>query len=176
MSIDGRLAIPIETAVGPGLELVYRLYAADGALLYIGRTVDLRPRLRQHRMQQPWWPEVSHVTVEPCAEPFGSVGAESMAIEMEQPRWNKKLQLPTGPAPDLGGEPKGVRIQIDLAALARELATRGWSRDDLARHAGMNKLTLRRVYRLGWAALPNWTKITAALTRTASPDAEAGAA
>lgn len=44
---------------------LYRLRAADGTLLYVGCTADLPKRLRRHRSDKPWWPEVAILESEP---------------------------------------------------------------------------------------------------------------
>ncbi|MFD5064690.1 GIY-YIG nuclease family protein [Streptomyces sp. NPDC058394] len=36
----------------------YRLFNAEGELLYVGSTVDTERRSRAHRYSKPWWPEV----------------------------------------------------------------------------------------------------------------------
>lgn len=44
----------------PGLShCVYRLFSADGTLLYIGSTGNLWYRIGQHAAERPWWPEVA---------------------------------------------------------------------------------------------------------------------
>lgn len=44
--------------------LLYRIYDAADALLYIGRTNDLNVRFRRHAQQKPWWPPASRATAE----------------------------------------------------------------------------------------------------------------
>ena len=39
--------------------VLYRLYAADGTLLYVGITDQLLERFREHRCHRRWWPEVA---------------------------------------------------------------------------------------------------------------------
>lgn len=69
---------------------VYRFFAADGSVLYIGQTSDFLNRLRTHFLCSPWWPEVDRWT----REPFDSLGealdAEIAAIRAEHPRYNRQ--------------------------------------------------------------------------------------
>ena len=43
---------------------LYRFYATDGALLYVGITADPGTRWRAHSHDKPWWHEVANVTIE----------------------------------------------------------------------------------------------------------------
>lgn len=67
---------------------LYRLYDADGALLYVGVTGDLRTRFAQHAAGKPWWPEVARKTVEWHETRIAALGAEAAAMENERPRYN----------------------------------------------------------------------------------------
>ena len=42
---------------------VYRLFAADDTLLYVGVAKRFGTRWEQHARAQPWWPHVDHQTV-----------------------------------------------------------------------------------------------------------------
>ena len=68
---------------------VYRLYSSDDRLLYVGATVSLQQRLRDHGRDKEWWPEVARTEV---SEPYESWGlahaAEIEAIRTEQPVYN----------------------------------------------------------------------------------------
>jgi hypothetical protein len=69
--------------------VVYHCFS-DGHLLYIGSTVNLPPRLRDHKRHTPWWPEVTNV----IHEKFPSVRtvrrAEARAIKAEHPLYNRQ--------------------------------------------------------------------------------------
>lgn len=67
---------------------LYRLYAADGALLYVGIADSWPSRMRQHARQKPWWTEVTTVRLE--HHPLRGVAerAERAAIQSERPRHN----------------------------------------------------------------------------------------
>jgi hypothetical protein len=67
---------------------LYRLYACDGSLLYIGITNDPLRRWRQHASDKEWWYEVDVITL----TPFGTLDTarlvERQAIRGERPCYN----------------------------------------------------------------------------------------
>ena len=67
---------------------VYRLYAADGTLLYIGSSYNPDARCEVHR-RRPWWREVARRTEE--WHPFRGAAywAETKAIRIESPKFNR---------------------------------------------------------------------------------------
>lgn len=72
-----------------GLNCVYRCFAEDGSLLYVGSTtIGVRSRLAMHERNSRWWKEVDNTTVErfPTAESARS--AELQAIRIEHPIHN----------------------------------------------------------------------------------------
>lgn len=80
---------------------VYRAFDASGRLLYVGCSVDLEGRLREHSRSAHWWlfqdriVAVGYPTREEAAE------AEETAIGAEHPRWNmqgRSLEHPDGRA------------------------------------------------------------------------------
>lgn len=68
---------------------VYRCFDVDGELLYIGSTVNLRSRIKQHYYQAPWWDNVSRVDAEPHDTIEAARYAEAVAIAAESPMMNK---------------------------------------------------------------------------------------
>jgi hypothetical protein len=71
---------------GPWL---YRLYGADGLLLYIGKTVrPLRERFNQHKRTQQWWANVTSATAERFHADWACLDAERAAIRAERPAHN----------------------------------------------------------------------------------------
>jgi predicted GIY-YIG superfamily endonuclease len=74
--------------------VLYRFYSALGELLYIGITNDPWRRFSQHRSQKDWWNEVSTI----CQQSFATADelktAEKMAIQSENPRYNKQFANP----------------------------------------------------------------------------------
>lgn len=67
---------------------LYRFYDSNGRLLYVGITVRLPLRLRQHNDTKPWWTDVSDVTVEHFASRPEAARAEQEAIRLELPLFN----------------------------------------------------------------------------------------
>lgn len=68
--------------------VIYRFYAADGALLYVGVTADLPSRMRQHAREKPWWPQVARVESDLCGSEADALVKEGTAIVAEKPRYN----------------------------------------------------------------------------------------
>jgi hypothetical protein len=67
---------------------LYRLYAADDALFYIGVAALFGVRWHAHARTQPWWPEVHHQTVHWYASREDALLAEKIAIREEAPIFN----------------------------------------------------------------------------------------
>lgn len=68
--------------------VLYRLYAADGTLLYVGITDRLIQRFADHRHHSRWWPEVAGKAVTRYAARAEAEGAERAAIRDEDPVHN----------------------------------------------------------------------------------------
>jgi len=68
-----------------GLHL-YRLYDAQGELLYIGQSGEPCSRVKRHLREQPWAAEICHGTFESIAGHRFVV--EAAAIRRERPRYN----------------------------------------------------------------------------------------
>lgn len=81
------MTVPNETDKASRKAAVYRLYAADGALLYIGSSYDPDKRCEAH-YRAPWWPEVARRTDEWMENRWKAYSAETSAIWKEQPKHN----------------------------------------------------------------------------------------
>lgn len=70
---------------------LYRLFDADGDLLYVGATKKLQARMAAHRRSQTWWEDVDEAAtrVEWHASPQDAAAAEQAAIREERPAWNR---------------------------------------------------------------------------------------
>ncbi|MET7728482.1 hypothetical protein [Streptomyces mirabilis] len=66
---------------------VYRLWAGDGALLYVGSSYDPEERCKQHR-PRPWWPRATGRTDEWYDTRAEAFAAEYTAIWREDPQCN----------------------------------------------------------------------------------------
>lgn len=67
---------------------LYRVFDADGSLLYVGISADPDARIESHRRSKPWWPEVASATLEEYPSGDAVAAAEALAIATEQPRYN----------------------------------------------------------------------------------------
>jgi excinuclease UvrABC nuclease subunit len=67
---------------------LYRFFAKDDRLLYVGVTDDLKSRLAAHATQKSWWGEVSRTTVEWFPGRLEALDAEIAAIQSERPAYN----------------------------------------------------------------------------------------
>ncbi len=67
---------------------LYRLFAHDGTLLYVGITRCVEERFAEHRKKRPWWPEVARHTVQTYASREDVELAERHAIYREKPLYN----------------------------------------------------------------------------------------
>jgi excinuclease UvrABC nuclease subunit len=66
---------------------VYRAYDADGALLYVGLSMNLEGRLSKHR-RSAWWPKADEITVQWFENRESAQAAERAAIRDEDPIYN----------------------------------------------------------------------------------------
>jgi predicted GIY-YIG superfamily endonuclease len=67
---------------------LYRFYASDDALLYVGITERLSLRWEEHARAQTWWPQVDHQTVQWLPSRERAFSAEKDAIAAENPAFN----------------------------------------------------------------------------------------
>lgn len=94
--------VPVEVEIGKGVPTaLYRLYAADDSLLYIGVTGNLEARFTQHAKAKTWWADVTRKTAAWYPSRAEAREAEIEAIEGEQPRHNiaHKVRVPRAPEP-----------------------------------------------------------------------------
>jgi predicted GIY-YIG superfamily endonuclease len=68
--------------------VLYRVYDAQGVLLYIGITMHPASRFAQHSEDKPWWADVADIRVEHCGSREEVLAAERDAIKCEHPRFN----------------------------------------------------------------------------------------
>lgn len=79
---------------------VYRAYADDGSLLYVGSSNHPTARYGYHELNSPWWLFKADVREEWHPSLAVARYAELVAIETEHPRWNvhgRSHQHPDGP-------------------------------------------------------------------------------
>lgn len=76
---------------GSGVWTVYRFYATDGALLYVGCSGAILARLYSHECATWWWKEVASTTQVHYSDKASALAAEATAIRDEAPRYNRQL-------------------------------------------------------------------------------------
>jgi predicted GIY-YIG superfamily endonuclease len=99
---------------------VYRLWDADGNLLYIGSAYDPDERCKEHR-KKPWWPEVARRTEEWCSNRGSAYKAELAAIAVEKSKYNA-MGTPSYRPPDT----EAVRRRKELGPLRQRLLEESW--------------------------------------------------
>lgn len=72
------------------LTTVYRLFDAEGRLLYVGTSVHPQKRWEQHATTKPWWSAVHHAAVVWLSSRDAALAAEREAIVAEGPLHNDK--------------------------------------------------------------------------------------
>lgn len=70
---------------------VYRFYAADDELLYVGQSARLPRRLSQHRREKDWWREVVRIELDRCESKAEALRLERDLIERRHPPYNVAL-------------------------------------------------------------------------------------
>lgn len=68
---------------------LYRHFAKDGALLYVGISLTPILRLKSHRKDSPWFREICRIEMEWFPSWTEAEEAERLAIQNEGPRCNK---------------------------------------------------------------------------------------
>lgn len=81
------------TCLDSHLPVIYRCYAADSELLYIGCTAHWRARRLSHERLTPWWPLVADIRFQTFRSAPEAWKAERVAIWNENPSRNK-MRLP----------------------------------------------------------------------------------
>ena len=131
---DG-LREPLPPRDNPGVRTyVYRLLDADGVLLYVGMTSDVRLRLNRHSSSQSWWPSVRGFTAHAYPNRESAALAECHAIHAEAPIHNVAIHTAV-PAPPRGRRVRFARIEREITYLGRVAST--CHRDDHRLHNAM---------------------------------------
>lgn len=78
---------------------MYRMYDAEGELLYVGISVRPDKRVEQHARDKAWFRggEVEAVEVEWFDSRLRALEAEAVTIWQENPRYNLQRELPNAP-------------------------------------------------------------------------------
>lgn len=117
------LTPPLDLASLPAEPGVYRFWDADGRVLYIGRAVDVRRRVRSYwgslkgrpRMRR-MVPQIVRVEVAVCASEHEAAWLERNLLERSKPRWNRArggLEVPVYLRLDDGPKAPGLTVTHD---------------------------------------------------------------
>lgn len=72
-----------------GNHVIYRVFDAEGRLIYIGRTRTLTTRVKEHRTSSWWWkPLAAKLRVQLMRDELAAKAAEKRAIQEERPAFN----------------------------------------------------------------------------------------
>lgn len=83
-----------------GPTALYRLFDANGRLLYIGTSIEPERRFREHRKTAKWWPQVARREVEWLeVNGMAALHAELAVITAESPLWNRQGRNPAADGP-----------------------------------------------------------------------------
>lgn len=78
------------TTVDARTHYVYRLFNTKGNLLYVGMTVNLETRFKDHSRKS-WWHMVKTKTIETLPTRADAFYVEAIAILRESPKYNKDI-------------------------------------------------------------------------------------
>jgi hypothetical protein len=79
-----------------GTTQLYRHFDAEGRLLYVGISLSAVHRLAQHKKTAEWHKNIAKVTVETFETREAALFAETVAIQTENPTYNKQKVLQQG--------------------------------------------------------------------------------
>ncbi len=124
------------------MTFVYRLYAMDGRLLYVGLSKKPQQRLQQHAISQKWWGEVVRHELQGFPTRTEARSAELAAISTERPLFNRAGRDGATPsrADFRESEPSfdDTVVQRALGQAVRIFRMRrSWRQQDLAAAAGL---------------------------------------
>ena len=102
---------------------LYRLYDAEGELLYVGITRNPERRFAEHAADKPWWPLVTRRNVEWYEKRKHALAAKEAAIKKHEPYHNRD-HSPNWPSVRFTME-MSVNQQKAVELLARSITATG---------------------------------------------------
>ncbi len=136
-----------------GRTALYRLFGAEGELLYVGITTTPEVRLKQHAFDKPWWGDVAESKVEWFPTRVDAERAEREAIRKDAPKWNAdrggESWVGYGPAqswlasPELRKAIAGYKRAVNRAAKMRDELEEAAIKEML--HGGASRHRMTRV-------------------------------
>lgn len=100
---------------------LYRCYAHDGSLLYVGISLNALNRLRKHKFKSMWFGSLTNLTVEHFPTRMAALIAEQQAIIREKPVYNRFRPVEKGDMPEAWTLEKR-RLQSDLVRIGQARA------------------------------------------------------
>lgn len=94
---------------------LYRAFAADGALLYVGLAKNWAARWTAHAAKALWFPEVTRLELQRFASPDDAIDAERALIAAERPHHNVR----GGGGGIMGVDRRGLRCPACGTSYAR---------------------------------------------------------
>lgn len=98
---------------------LYRFFDADDRLLYVGISLSVVERLRAHRSDKHWFPDLARATFENFDSRREAAAAELAAIKAEKPIYNVAGSVGPRPEPALWG--RVVSMEPRLRMLKRRI-------------------------------------------------------
>jgi len=108
---------------------IYRHYAIDGTLLYVGISISALARTAQHRDTSGWYGRIAIITVEWLDTRLDAEAAEAAAIMKEQPLYNVSRPF---------GSEVGNPALLNLEKFQQEIINNMMNEKDAAKHLGMS--------------------------------------
>jgi predicted GIY-YIG superfamily endonuclease len=127
------VTVPNKPDRPPRRAAVYRLWDAEGTLLYIGSAYDPDHRCKEHS-KKPWWPEVARRTEEWFAHRGTAYREELKAIRAEKSKYNR-MGAPSYRTPDT----EAVQRRKALGPLRQRLLEESWGVARAAREAARDQ-------------------------------------
>lgn len=121
---------------------VYRLYAADGELVYVGKSVSPSQRIADHRTgyqqarSKTWMSRVVRSELTRFENEILARDAEAKAIATEKPTENRCLPLLPGERYRVGRKPRGLKVRCtdhELERWHKKARNTGMTLSDLVR-------------------------------------------
>lgn len=134
--------------------VVYRLWAADDSLLYIGSTGNWPLRMTQHQRHQPWWGQITRTALDYFPTREAAYAAERIAIQLEHPRHNKVHNNPVRQAAEAARRAAREAAARDGAAALVMLAASAWLLGQWGAEQIRWQASARRALAAGGAAPP----------------------
>lgn len=133
-----------------GTPCVYLLEDANGEVIYIGRSIDLRNRLKSHSKKH-WWSEVAggwHMPAETLTE---ARLIERESIERYRPKYNQNDVVPLTACLDMPDECGALLCMYEDAGVARmtdqymlRLHNAGWTLASIGKPLGITRERVRQ--------------------------------